>query len=68
MEEGVSERKGETNENNYEVKEAKCPDATPPYDMEEGVSDRNNDNNEKSIMEKRQNAQMAILLMIWSKV
>ena len=67
-EKGVSERKDDKNEKNYEGKDVECPDETTPDDMEEGVSDRNDDNNEKSIMEDRQNAQMALLLMIWSNV
>ena len=30
------------------VKEAECPDDTPPDDMDEGVSERKDDNNEKN--------------------
>ena len=52
----------------YEGKEAECPDGTPPDDMEEGVSEKKVDKNEKLMREKRQNAQMTLLLMIWRKV
>ena len=52
MEEGVSERKDDNNENNYKGKEAECPDNTPPDDMEEGASDRKDDKNEKNDEEK----------------
>ena len=30
-----------------EVKEAECPDSTPPVVMEEGVSEKKDDKNEK---------------------
>ena len=36
--------------------------------MEESVSERKYDNNEKTKREKRQNSQVALLLMIWRKV
>ena len=46
MEEGVSDEQDDKNERNYEGKESKCPDGTPPDDMEEGVSDEQVDKNE----------------------
>ena len=48
MEESVSERKYDKNENIDEGKEAECPDDTPPDDMEEGVSDRKDDKNKNN--------------------
>ena len=53
---------------NDELNEAKCPYGTPPGDMEESVCEKEHDKNEKQFTEKRQNAQMALLLMIWRKV
>ena len=51
-----------------ERKEVECPDDTPPDDMEEVVSEIKDDKNEKTMRKKRQNAQMALLLMIWRKL
>ena len=34
------------------MKEAECPDYTPPVDMDKGVSDRKNDKNDKIDEEK----------------
>ena len=63
----VNDRK-DGKKKNDEEKETKCPNDTPPVDMEKGVSERKNDKNEKLMSEKRQNAQMALLLMVWRKV
>ena len=40
-------KKDDNNERIDEVKEAECPDGTPPDDMEEGLSERNNNKNKK---------------------
>ena len=53
MEEGISERKDYKNERIDEVKEAECPDGTPPDDIEEGVSERNNDKNKNMMRGKK---------------
>ena len=45
-------------------KEAECPDETYPVDMEEGLKDINDDRNKNMIGEKRQSAQMKLLLLI----
>ena len=66
MEEGVSERTDD--KNNYEEKEAEFPNGTPPDNMEEGVSEKKMTGIKKLMREKRQNSQMALLLMIWRKV
>ena len=68
MEEGVSEKKDDNNEKIDEGKEAECPDGTPPDDMEEGVSERKDGKNEKLMREKRQNAHMALLMLVRRKV
>ena len=64
MEEGVCEKKHYKNEKHVDGKETECPDGTPPDDMEKGVGERKYDKNEKLLTEKRQNAKMALLLMI----
>ena len=56
------------NERLDDEKEAACPDDTPPDDMEEGVGDEKMTIMKESMREKRQNAQMALLLMMWRKV
>ena len=68
MEEGVGDEKDDKNERINEVKEAEFPDGTPPNDMEEGVCEKNMTRMKKWMREKRQNAQMELLLMIWRKV
>ena len=47
MEEGVIDRKDGSKEKNDEVKEAACPDDTPPAETEESVGDKNDDKNEE---------------------
>ena len=47
MEEGVSEKKDNKNENIYEEKDEKYPDVTSPDDMEKGVSDVKDYNTER---------------------
>ena len=67
-EKGVNDRKYDKNEEYDKEKEAEFPDDTPPVDMEEGVSERKDGKNEKLMREKRQNAHMALLLLVRRKV
>ena len=68
MEEGVGDEKDDNTEILDEKKKAKDPDVTPPVDMEEGVDDDKMTVLKYLMREKRQNAQMSLLLMIWRKV
>ena len=52
MEEGVSDKINDKNENYYEDKEPECLDDTSPEEMEEDVSDEINDKSENNDEEK----------------
>ena len=51
-----------------DIREAEFPDETSPIDMEEGVNDREDDKNGKTMRKNRQNAHMALPLLILRKV
>ena len=52
MAEGVSGKKADRNEIIYDVKEAGCPDNSPPDDMEVLLDDEKNDKNDRLDDEK----------------
>ena len=64
MGEGVSGTKADRNEIIYDVKEAACPDNTPPDDMEVGLGDEKMTRMIDLMIKKRQYSQMTLLLMI----
>ena len=65
MGEGVSGTKADRNEIIYKVKEAGCPDNSPPYDMEVLLGDEKMTRMMDLMMKKRHHAHMTLLLMIW---
>ena len=68
MEEVVSDRKDDKNEKYNEGKDVELHDDPSHVETEEDVNDINDDKNEIYDKGKRQNSQMTLPLMRWSKV